>query len=107
MNTKRCYRVSNNQRAGPVTPHGKYSPLRSEDDERKRCVPTLLGPLTYDGGEAAGGFVPSHKLVEFRVVKLQALQEGHISSLPFRLEDVEQTAWQGRNGVAVKFVHKD
>lgn len=51
-------------------------------------------PLTYDGGEAASRFVPSHQFVEFRVVKLQALQECHVSSLPFSVEDVKQAAWQ-------------
>lgn len=61
-------------------------------------------PLTYDGGEAAGGFVPSHQLVEFRVVKLQALQERHVSSLPFSVQDVEQAAWQRRtDGVIVEY----
>lgn len=50
--------------------------------------------LTHDGGEAAGGLLAGHQLVELGVVELQALQEGHVPSLPFGVEDVEQTAWQ-------------
>lgn len=50
--------------------------------------------LTHDGGEAAGGLLAGHQLVELGVVELQALQEGHVPPLPFGVEDVEQTAWQ-------------
>lgn len=76
---------------------------------RGKGVPPLwqVGPLlTYNGGEAPGGFVPSHQFVEFRVVKLQAFQERHISSLPFSVEDVEQAAWHRTNRVIVKFVQE-
>lgn len=61
--------------------------------------------LTYDGGEASGGFISSHEFVEFRVVKLQAFQECHVSSLPFSVEDVEQTTWEWTSRVVVQFVH--
>lgn len=45
--------------------------------------------LTYDGGEASRGLIPRDQLVQVRVVKLQTLQEHHVASLSFSVEDVQ------------------
>lgn len=48
--------------------------------------------LTHDGGEAACGILSSDQLIQVWVVKLQTLQKRHITTFPFSVKDVEQTA---------------
>lgn len=52
-------------------------------------------PLTHNGGESARGLLPSHQFVQFWVVKFQALQEDHVTSLALGVENVQQPAWGG------------
>lgn len=52
----------------------------------------MAKPLTHNGGESPGGFLPSHQFVQFWVVKFQALQEDHVAPLPLGVQNVQQSA---------------